>query len=143
MKLLITGAWKYSNQDIENLQMLGFECFFHYNEKDQLPTELFNVDGIICNNLFLHNDVTRFKRLQFVQFTSAGLDRVPLNYFKSKGVKIFNAAGVYSIPISEFVISSVLDLYKKKFTFYENQKKHIWEKQRNLFEIFRSVTSTR
>ena len=135
MKLLITGAWKYSSQDIENLQVLGFECFFHNNENDPLPKEFYDADGIICNNLFLFNDVAHFKQLQFVQLTSAGLDRAPLDYFKSNGVKVFNAAGVYSIPISEFVISSVLDLYKKKFAFYENQKKHIWEKQRDLLEL--------
>ena len=135
MKLLITGAWKHTEKEIAQLERLGYKCVFHQNEKNKLPQEYFEVDGVICNSLFQYNDAKLFKNLKFVQLTSAGLDRIPLDYFNSKGIKVFNASGVYSIPIAEFVISSILDLYKKKFVFYENQKHHIWEKQRDLLEL--------
>ena len=136
MKLLITGAWNCSQKDIENLESLGFECLFHLNEAEPLPLRFFDVDGIVCNGLFFYNDATKFINLKFVHLTSAGLDRVPMDYFNSVGIKVFNAAGVYSIPIAEFVLSSVLDLYKKKTFFYRNQLSHTWIKQRSIIELY-------
>ena len=135
MKLLITGAWNYSDKDIQSLESIGYNCIFHKNENVPLPVDFLDVDGIVCNGLFIYSDANLFRNLKFVQLTSAGMDRIPLEYLKEKGIKIFNASGVYSIPIAEFVVSSILDLYKQKFIFYENQKKHIWEKQRSLLEL--------
>ena len=139
MKLLITGAWKFSNNDIKFLKTLGFDCYFQKDETIPLQKEMFDVEGVICNSLFLYNDARCFKKLKFVQLTSAGLDRIPLDYFKSNNIKVFNAAGVYSIPIAEFVMSSVLDVYKKKFEIYEQQKKHEWKKQRDACELSNKV----
>lgn len=135
MKLLITGAWNYTDNDIRQLELLGYNCVFHQSEKEPLSQNCFDVDGVICNGLFLYNDAGAFHNLKFVQLTSAGLDRIPIEYFKKKKIKVFNAAGVYSTPIAEFVLSSILDLYKRKFVFYENQKKQIWAKQRDLLEL--------
>ena len=135
MKLLITGAWKYKPQDIAEIERLGFQCCFHQDENKPVSKDLFDVDGIICNGLFLYNDVQKFKNLKFVQLTSAGLDRIPVDYFNGNGIRIMNAAGVYSIPIAEFVISSVLDFFKKKQLFYESQKDHKWIKQRDVLEL--------
>ena len=74
--------------------------------------------------------------MRFIQLTSAGFDRVPIDYVQNKGIKIYNAHGVYSIPMAEFAISGVLQLYKKASFFYENKKSSSWEKNRNLLELF-------
>lgn len=74
--------------------------------------------------------------MKYIQLTSAGYDRVPLDYITKNNIKIYNAKGVYSIPMAEFVISSVLQIYKQNRFFNDNQKKHIWEKNRNLLELF-------
>lgn len=135
MKLLITGAWKHSTNDIAELEKLGYECFFHQNESDPLDEEFYDVEGVVCNGLFLYNSVKSFRNLKFIQLTSAGLDRLPMDYIRSIDIKVFNATGVYSIPIAEFVVASVLDFFKKKNIFYDNQKKHEWLKQRDILEL--------
>ena len=60
---------------------------------------------------------------------------MPMNYIKEKRIKLYNAKGAYSIPMAEFVLASVLSIYKQLPFFYENQKKHIWNKNRELLEL--------
>jgi len=86
--------------------------------------------------LFLHHPIENFTRLRYIQLTSAGFDRVPMDYVKSNGIEIHNARGVYSIPMAEFAVGSVLQLYKQSLFFAENQKKRSWEKHRKLLELY-------
>lgn len=134
-KLLITGALRANEEFFKELSSLGYEIIYHQNEKDALSDEAYNADAVICNGLFLHHDIEKFKNLKLIQLTSAGLDRVPLDYINKNGIKICNARGVYSIPMAEFAISGVLSLYKASRYFYENQKAHVWNKHRGLLEI--------
>ena len=68
--------------------------------------------------------------------TSAGLDRVPVGYINEKGIKLFNAKGVYGIPMAEYAVCGVLQLYKNTEFFYKNQQKGVWQKNRNLLELY-------
>ena len=136
MKLLITGAWNCSEEQLNNIRAKGHEVVFMHQEKDELPCKPADIEGVICNALFLYHDIRTFKKLKFIQLTSAGLDRVPLDYINSHGIKIYNARGVYSVPMAEFAVGGVLGLYKKSNFFYENQKLKKWEKYRDLLELF-------
>lgn len=135
MKLLLTGAFKYSQEQLNMIQSLGYEVTFVQDERVSLDIDVSEFEAVVCNSLFLYNDITRFKNLKFIQLTSAGLDRVPLDYIKEKGIKIFNASGVYSIPMAEWAVLKILEIYKKSRQFYKNQDEHKWEKQRKLLEL--------
>ena len=135
MKLLITGAWNYSREQVARLRELGHNLIFQQQEKDALVCDASDVEGVICNGLFLYHDIKEFKKLKYIQLTSAGYDRVPLDYIDAKKIKIFNARGVYSKPMAEFVVSGVLQLYKQSRFFYENQKFKKWVKHRELLEL--------
>jgi phosphoglycerate dehydrogenase-like enzyme len=135
MKLMLTGAFKYSKEQMEKLKLLGFDIVFVQDERVPLQIEVSDIDAVVCNSLFLYNDIKKFKNLKFIQLTSAGLDRVPLDYIKDQGIKLFNAKGVYSIPMAEWVVLKILEIYKKSRYFYEAQLQHKWEKQRELLEL--------
>ena len=77
-----------------------------------------------------------FTSLRYIQLTSAGMDRVPIDYIREKGIVLHNAGGVYSIPMAEFAIGGVLQIYKQSAFFHENQKSHRWEKHRGLRELY-------
>ena len=94
------------------------------------------MEGIIGNAIFLSHPIEKFVNLKYIQLTSAGFDRVPMEYVKEHGIEIHNAKGVFSIPMAEFAVAGVLELYKKMRFFHENQKKHNWEKHRGLLELF-------
>ena len=136
MQLLVTGAWKFTPEDILKIEKLDHSILYLSDEEDKLPDFADCVEGIICNGLFLYHPIEYFTNLRYIQLTSVGLDRVPLEHIKKKGITIKNAIGVYSIPIAESVTCNVLNLYRRSAFFYENQKQHVWEKCRDLKELF-------
>lgn len=135
MKLLLTGAFKYTNEQIEYLKSLGNEIVYVQDERKKLDFNVSDIDGVVCNGLFLYNSIEQFKNLKYIQLTSAGFDRVPLDYINNHKIKIFNARGVYSVPMAEFALTGILRFIKQSKFFYENQKQHLWEKSRTLGEL--------
>jgi len=135
MKLLMTGAFNCTDEQKLNIEKLGCEVMFQQMENEPLSEEMYTADMVICNGLFLYNDLDKFKNLKFVQLTSAGLDRVPVQRMKDKGIKLYNARGVYSTPMAEWALTGVLALYKHINNFYDNQKNHKWVKDRNVKEL--------
>ena len=135
MNLLVTGAWNCTEEQLNRIREIGHNLIFLQQEKDELPCDEKEVEGVICNGLFLYHNIEEFTALKFIQLTSAGYDRVPMEYVQSHRIEIHNARGVYSVPMAEFAVSGVLQLYKKSKIFYENQKAHKWEKIRDLIEL--------
>ncbi len=136
MNLLITGAWNDAEEHFPFLESKGHTICYLKQERDPLPCDPQWVEGVICNGLFLYHPIEDFSKLRYIQLTSAGYDRVPMNYVQAKGIEIHNARGVYSIPMAEFAVAGVLQLFKQSRYFYENQKNHRWQKHRGLTELY-------
>ena len=136
MKILVTGAWRCSPSEINRIETMGHTLFFMQREQDNLPCEASQIDGVICNGLFLHHDIDDFNNLKYIQLTSAGFDRVPIEKIEKRKITIHNARGVYSIPMAEFAVAGVLSLYKRSRFFYKMQQQHLWEKNRGLIELY-------
>ncbi|MBR3431626.1 MAG: hydroxyacid dehydrogenase [Clostridia bacterium] len=135
MNLLITGAWTQARKFIPQIKELRHEVIFMQQEKDPLPCTPEWPEGIICNSLFLTYSIETFKNLKYIQLTSAGYDRVPIDYIQLHNIEIHNARGVYSIPMAEFVIAEVLSIYKHLNEFRIQQEQHEWHKHRDLQEL--------
>ncbi|MBQ7203730.1 MAG: hydroxyacid dehydrogenase [Eubacterium sp.] len=135
MKLLLTGAFSYTDEQIEYLKSLGHEIIFVQDERKSIELDVSDIEGVICNGLFLYTPIEKFTSLKYIQLTSAGFDRVPMDYITEHGIEIHNAKGVYSIPMAEFAVCGVLELYKQSKFFIANQNAHMWEKHRGLLEL--------
>ena len=135
MKLLITGAWGGAAAHIPEIEAMGHEVVFLQQEKDALPADPGTIEGIIGNGLFLYHPIEEFSKLRYIQLTSAGFDRVPMDYAAAHGIMVRNARGVYSVPMAEFAAAGVLALYKRTILFHNNQKEHLWRKMRDLPEL--------
>lgn len=136
MNLLVTGAWEQAQDHIPLIRSLGHEVIFLQHEKDPLPCAADWVEGVIGNGLFLYHPFENFTHLRYVQLTSAGFDRIPLDQMREHGVLIHNAKNVYSIPMAEHAVAGVLYLYRQMDFFRENQKQREWKKNRDLRELF-------
>lgn len=135
MKLLLTGAFNYTEKQLVELQDLGYDITFIQDEREEVSFDVSEFEVVVCNNLFLYNDISKFNKLKAVQLTSAGVDRVPLNYIKENKIQLYNAKNVYSVPMAEWVVLKILEIYKKSKIFWKNQENHTWKKERELFEL--------
>lgn len=135
MKILVTGAWDCAEEQLTKISELGHTVLFQKIEREALICPYEDVEGVICNGLFLHHPIEKFTNLRYIQLTSAGFDRIPMDYVKTHNIEIHNARDVYSIPMAEFAVSGVLSLYKHLNRFRENQRNHSYIKDRELKEL--------
>lgn len=134
MRAIVTGALQATAADLAALEALGLEITLHPDERAQVPhPERYEI--ALCNGLFSFHDIREFSSLKYIQLTSAGLDRVPLDLIRRRGIELRSASGVYSVPMAEFALWGVLELYKQGRFFSENQRQHRWEKHRGLREL--------
>ncbi|WP_045518840.1 NAD(P)-dependent oxidoreductase [Neobacillus niacini] len=136
MNLLITGAYQYSDAQLNQLAALNYDITYVQDERVTLTIDVSKFDVVVCNSLFLYNDIKEFTNLRFIQLTSTGLDRAPLENIKENKIQLANARGVYSIPIAEWVILKILELYKNTRFFEINQRNSVWKKSRELLELY-------
>ncbi|MDR0890157.1 MAG: NAD(P)-binding domain-containing protein [Oscillospiraceae bacterium] len=134
-KILLTGAFKYAKEQLEAIAELGFEVEYIQDERVKLPESYFAVDSVVGNQIFLYNDIAKFKNLRYIQLSSVGTDRVPIAYIKEHKITLKTAGDVYSIPMAEWVIGKILELYKHSYEFFKAQQKQAWIKDRNIVEL--------
>ena len=133
--VLLTGAYQYTEEQFRMIEELGWKITFVKNELEQLVIPVDQFEAVVCNGLFLHNDIAGFKNLKMVQATSAGLERFPIEYMEKHRILYYNAKGVYSIPMAEWAVMCVLEIYKNAFGFFRKQQEKRWEKERSLLEL--------
>lgn len=134
MNVLVTGAFQLNSEELTALEAAGHKVFTHPDER--APVELpERYEAVVCNGLFLYNSIERFTNLRLIQLTSAGLDRVPLDYIRAHDIELHNATGVYSVPMAEFAVCGILQMYKQSRFFAADQAQHKWEKHRGLLEL--------
>lgn len=93
------------------------------------------IEGIVCNFFFQHNAVSDLPRLRHVQLTSVGLDRVPVEELKARNIRLFNAGAAYALPMAEWAVGKILELYKCSAFFARNARERLWEKNREIREL--------
>lgn len=135
MNLLITGAFQINESERDAISKLGYDIDYLENELVEHEKDFRKYEGVICNSLFLHNDIKKFSNLKFIQVTSSGLDRLPMEYIKQNNITVYSAKDVYSVPMAEWVVLKILELYKQSHFFYKNQLNHEWNKNRRLLEL--------
>lgn len=133
--VLLTGSYQYTEEQIHMIEKLGWKVTFVKNELEPIGVPADQFDVVVCNGLFLHNDIAEFKKLKMVQATSAGLDRLPVEYMEKHHIRCYNAKGVYSIPMAEWTAMSILEICKNAHCFFKKQQEHEWEKDRTLLEL--------
>lgn len=130
----MTGALPLTEGERARLEALGLEIVLHPDERAPVEGPE-TYEAAICNGLFQYADHRAFSRLRFVQLTSAGMDRVPVEALRARGIRVSNAAGVYAAPMAEWTVMALLELCRNAPFFHGNQRLRRWEKDRGLWEL--------
>ena len=133
MRAVVSGKMKNIGQIMaERIKELGYEVYYHEDEKVPLNEEELKCDVLVQMDMFKLNKPESFKNLKFVQALMVGTDDKPIEELRSMGVKYANLRGVFDKPIAEFVIMRILDIYKRIRVYESQQREKIWRKEFDL-----------
>ncbi|WP_394582986.1 D-2-hydroxyacid dehydrogenase [Cytobacillus firmus] len=74
-------------------------------------------------------------KLKWIMVMSAGMDEMPLETCKEKGILITNARGIHKIPMAEFALGTMLDHVKQRALLAENEKAEVWNRNLPMEEL--------
>lgn len=121
---------------MEKIRLLGYSII-EKSEKDlYFSEELKDVEVLVCYNPFKTLDISKFPNLKWIQLTSVGIDQVPINILKEKNIILTNNKSGYSIPIGEWIVLKLLEMYKNSKAFYQKQSEKIWKIDTSLLELY-------
>lgn len=133
--LLITGALPLNDERRLAIKNFGYDLVEMPDEGQALPPLARKATVVVCNQLFLHQSLDNFPELRLIHLTSAGVDRLPIDEIRHRGIAVRTAGDTYSVPMAEWVLTKILDHYKRTAVFLQRQGQRRWEKQRDLQEL--------
>lgn len=131
MKALFT--YSYGEEKMNSLKELGYEVLFEHERNLEYREEYSDVEVLVCYNPFKQLDIKKMKALKYIQLSSIGIDQLPEDI--DPAILVANNHGGYSIPIGEWTVFKILEIYKDARYFYEKQKKHEWKINSHLLEL--------
>lgn len=135
MNLLVTGGWYESKLHLDEIRAMGHTVYFLEKESDELPCDPAIIDGVVCCRVFNWHPIEEFASLKFIQVESVGHDRVPVDYCRANGIKIYNVKDSYAGPISEYVVGHLLSWFQNMRHEWANQDAHGWDKYHGKGEL--------
>lgn len=133
MKVLFT--YDYGAAAFQRVEALGYEVFYCPEKLVHDFEALDQMEILVCYNPFERLELHRLKALKYIFLSSAGVDQVPKEEALSRGIRVTNNRGGYSVPIGEWVVWTILSIYKNAKYFYGNQLKHKWALSTEVFEL--------
>ena len=77
----------------------------------------------------------RAPKLRWVHSWSAGVESLPDDDLRRRGIILTNAAGVYAIPIAEWVLAAMLMVVKRAHEMHDAQHERRWASNLDLDEL--------
>ncbi len=133
LKTLIT--YNFGEEKMEGLRKLCCDLIYIPEKEVAYSEELSDVEVLIGYDPFATLDISKLKKLRWIQLFSAGIDQLPVGYLKDKDITITNNKG-YSIPIGEWIVMDILELLKHSARFIRSQDRKQWKLDRGILEVY-------
>ncbi len=133
MKVLLT--YNYGDEALETIDSLGYDIILKEEKGLTYTDELEDVEVLVCYNPFDTLDISQMKSLKWIQLSSIGIDQLPKEQLKNRDIIVTNNQGGYSKPMGEWIVLSILEIFKNKKAIYKNQEKKKWKMYKNLLEL--------
>jgi len=106
---------------IQEMKGLGHTTHFYENQPtDQvdLLSRTIKADILVISNYKVSTEVvTKSKNLKLIAVAFTGVDHIPVELCKSRGIVVCNAAGYSTQAVAELTIALAIDLYRKILLF--------------------------
>ena len=134
MKALFT--YDYGKKKMQSIKNLGYDIILRREEGLVYDQALEDVEVLFCYNPFTTLDIRKMKKLRWIQLSSIGIDQVPIEKVQDQEIILTNNKGGYSIPMGEFIVLKILELFKNSRNFYDQQKNKQWKIDTSLMEVY-------
>jgi len=133
MKVLFTK--NYGKEKFDKIKNLGYETIYYNENTITNNDDVDSADILVTYNPFKTLDISKMKNLKYIQTTSIGIDQIPIEKTINRDIIIANNKGGYSIPIGEWIVMSILEIYKNSKKFYEQQLNQKWKMNFSISEL--------
>ena len=133
MKVLFTK--NYGEEKFDKIRELGYETIYYNENVVTNNEEVDDIDVLVTYNPFKNLDIIKMKNLKYIQTTSVGIDQIPLDKILNRDIIIANNKGGYSVPIGEWIVMTILEIYKNSKKLYEQQLNKKWKINFNVSEL--------
>lgn len=112
------------------------QSFLFFKNIEEAEDDLHKADILVTYGADLNETlIKKAKRLQWIMVLSAGIDQLPSHIIQEKNIMVTNARGIHKIPMAEYAISMLLQVYRKEKTLIQREKEQIWERSVTIQEI--------
>ncbi len=133
MKVLFT--MNYGEDKFQKIRDLGYEVTYYHENKVSNNADTDDADILVTYNPFNTLDISKMGKLKYIQTTSVGVDQIPKEKLLERDILIANNKGGYSVPISEWIVMYILQIYKNSKKFYEQQQDKKWKMNFEISEM--------
>ncbi|MEK3722590.1 D-2-hydroxyacid dehydrogenase [Paenibacillus sp. FSL H8-0034] len=126
MKLVST--YPFDSGQVAEMNSKGIEVTLFKGEQELIDSDAYtDADIIIANHRTLQQDfLEKCDRVKWVQVAHIGIERLPMDYLKERGVIVINARGSMGLPIAEDIMTKMLMLARNSVKGVKNQLEHTW-----------------
>ena len=123
---------KISEKDRERLKANYPTLKFTFcDNMDEAQKHIDEAEVIVTYGSDLTDTLVEYaKKLKWVNVLSAGLDQLPFDALEKKSVIVTNVRGIHKIPMAEYAISMLLQVYRDEKTLMEKEKEHVWARDK-------------
>lgn len=133
IKALFT--YDYGEERMAQIKALGYEVLLYPEKNLVYDPAMADTEVLVCYAPFKTLDIQEMKKLRWIQLSSIGIDQVPVEAAKEARITVTNNRGGYSVPMGEWIVLKILEIYKQSKFFYENQKLRQWQLTTDVLEL--------
>ena len=133
MKILFTE--NYGKEKFDKIKALGYEIIYCNENIVTNNEDVDDADILVTYNPFKNLDINKMNNLKYIQITSIGIDHIPVDKILNRDIVIANNKGGYSIPIGEWIVMYILEIYKNSKRFHEQQLNKEWKQNFSISEL--------
>ncbi|WP_044339699.1 D-2-hydroxyacid dehydrogenase [Rossellomorea aquimaris] len=104
--------------------------FLFYKKIKEAENELPNAEVIATMGEDLTDDhIEKSANCRWIMVTSAGMEKMPFEAIKKRGILVTNARGIHKIPMAEFTIGLMLQYAKQLQSVWKQESDNVWSRR--------------
>ena len=128
-------TYDYGPVNMQKIRDLGFEIIYSDENDFHASPEMMDADAIVCFNIFDRIDYHSMKNLKWVQLVSKGINHVPQD-LRDGSVVITNNSETTSVPIGEWIVTYILEIFKDTRGFIRKQEQGLWSQNQMVLDLY-------